>query len=197
MLLATLQRLGYLSADAEGAGVRPTLRVMLLGHWLHDRIFGEGTLLSAVDSLRRHTGETVLIGMRQGLGVRSILALRGTRPGAIRIRPGMLYPVTLTAMGKMLLTLETDFEVARIAAAANTTAMPNWSYIDPNVLVQDVHGCKAKGWSECDDWPVSGRGAIAMLLPRVIGHPPMALAMRADMSELLRRRNDLAPILVT
>jgi len=191
MLLATLERLGYLSIDSDDGGFRPTLRVMLLGHWLHDWLFGEGTLVSAVDELRRRTGETVLIGIRQGLYVRSILALRGTRPGAMRIRPGVLYPLAMSSMGKIFLTLDSDSEVRRSAEATNLLPNLKSAPIDANALVAEVRACRVHGWSESDDWPLSGRGAIATLLPRVASQPQMAIAMGMNMSELLHNRNGL------
>lgn len=47
---------------------------------MHDELFGEGSLVSAMEVLRRKTGRTVMIGMRQGTRVRLILASRSIVP---------------------------------------------------------------------------------------------------------------------
>lgn len=72
---------------------RQTSRVTHLGTWLHDDFFGEGALVFALDQLRRKSGQTVIVGIRQGLYVRSLLVLRGPRLNAVRIRASVLYPV--------------------------------------------------------------------------------------------------------
>ena len=188
MLIQTLARLGYLAADLEGRGYLPTLRTMMLGTWLHDWLFGEGTLVAELAELRRRTGKTVLIGIRQGLHVRSVMALRGIEPNALRIRPGGLYPVCRSAMGKMLLGLEPDAEILRIARAFNAAAHAQ-DRINVQAVLDEVKACRVHRWSESDDYPLTGRGAVATLLPTVPGHPSMALAIAVNMGDLLQGRD--------
>ena len=40
MLLSSLETLGYLTYDADDRTFRPTVRVMLLGSWIQDELFG-------------------------------------------------------------------------------------------------------------------------------------------------------------
>lgn len=191
MLLRTLEQLGYLALDTETGNYRPTLRVMLLGTWLHDELFGEGTLVSAMDRLRRETGQTVIIGIRQGLHVRSIFALRGPKLGAARIRAGHLYPVCRSSMGKLLLGLERDADVARIARASNALEKKRENRINVEQFVEEVRACRVHRWSVTEEYPSNGRAAVATLLPRVPGHPPMGLALGITMADLLKERNEL------
>lgn len=184
MLLRTLERAGYLSLDKEEAGYRPTLRVLLLGSWMHNELFGEGTLITAIDRLRRKTGHTVLIGVRQGLHVQSVLALRGTRTEAARIPSGVLYPITRSAIGKMLLTLETDSDAERIARSANALEPKARQRVHTPDLVDEIQRCRVHQWSLSENYPFVGHGAIATLLPAVANYPPMGLALGVDMKYL-------------
>lgn len=184
MLLRTLERAGYLALDTEEAGYRPTLRVLLLGSWLQNELFGEGTLITAIDRLRRKTGHTVLIGVRQGLHVQSVLALRGTRTEAVRIPSGVLYPITRSAIGKMLLTLEKDANVERIARSANALERQARQRVHVPDLLEEIKQCRVHQWSLSENYPFVGHGAIATLLPAVARYPSMGLALGVDMKYL-------------
>lgn len=161
----------------------------MLGTWLHDWLFGEGILVAETAELRRCTKKTVLIGIRQGLHVRSVLALRGSESNAVRVRPGVLYPVCQSAMGKMLLGLETDSKVLSIARACQA-GLNGANRMDPNAVLEEVRACRVHKWSSSEDYPQAGRAAIATLLPTVSGHPPMALAIAIEMADLLHRREE-------
>lgn len=196
MLVRNLERLGYLTLDQAGGGYRPTLRVMQLGTWLHDELFGEGTLVSALDQLRRKTGQTVIVGIRQGLHVRSLLALRGPRLNAVRIRAGVLYPVCRSSMGRLLLGLESDLDVRRIARAANALEPIPEHRVVVDEFVKEVSATRVREWAYSEEYPSNGRAAVATLLPAVEGHPRMALALGVSMPDLVRSRNELIDAVV-
>ena len=65
-LLSSLATLGYLKFDLSDRTYSPTLRVMLLGSWLQDELFTQGSLVAVMERLRQQTSLTVMIGLRQG-----------------------------------------------------------------------------------------------------------------------------------
>ena len=58
VLLSSLATLGFLRFDPADRTYSPTLRVMLLGSWLQDELFGQGSLVAVMEQLRKRTGQT-------------------------------------------------------------------------------------------------------------------------------------------
>lgn len=186
MLLRSLESLGYLQQDATIRRFLPTLRVMLLGTWMHDDLFGQGSLFSSMNTLRQRTGQAVMVGLRQGIHVRFILSLHSNHPNGLKFPVGVIRPVCRSSVGKMLLTKESDRDVQRIARHANAEANPA-DRVDVQRLVEEIRECRERGWAETADYPRAGFATLAVLLPEIQGQPPMGvtLGMRVD---LLRTR---------
>jgi DNA-binding IclR family transcriptional regulator len=119
VLLSTLVNLGYLRFDPKERTYAPTIRVMLLGSWLQDQLLGGGSLVSVMERLKQHTGQTVMIGFRQGIHVRFIFSLHGKDAQALRYPVGVLRPVCRSAVGKILLSRLSNTQILRIARHAN------------------------------------------------------------------------------
>lgn len=203
MLLRTLESLGYLMQDAGSRSYRPTLRVMLLGTWMHDELFGQASLFSNMEQLRLRTGQAVLVGLRQGIHVRFILSLPSHKPNALRYPVGVMRPVCRSAAGKMLLTRESDREVQRIARRANVEAASPDERVDVAELLAEVRECREHGWAQSIHYPRMGFANLSILLPPIAGQPHMGitLGMRADALEprrasLLRALEEAARRLV-
>lgn len=177
MLLRSLESLGYLQQDALTREYLPTLRVMLLGTWMHDELFGRGSLLSNMEELRLRTGQAVLVGLRQGIHVRFILSLRSNHPNALHFPVGVMRPVCRSAVGKMLLTRESDREVQRLARRANAEAGAAEDRVDVTELVDEVRRSRAQGWAESVDYPRRGFANLAVLLPVIPGQPHMGITL--------------------
>lgn len=188
MLLAEMESLGYLQYDREARTYRPTLRVMLLGSWMQDELFGKGSLVSAMEMLRRRTGQAVMIGMRQGVQVRFILSLNSTLPGALRFSAGKLSPVLRSAVGKCLLAAESNGDIERIARRANAEATEEDHKVPVARLMDEIRKIRAQGWAETLDYPVIGRGTIAMRLPPLPGQPALGLTLGARKAKIERDR---------
>lgn len=190
MLVASLEALGYLQQDRATRRYHPTLRVMLLGTWLHDGLFAEGSLLASMEQLRLRTRSAVLIGLRQGIHVRFILSLPSAHPNALHYPVGVIRPVCRSAAGKALLARETDAEVARIARRANAEADASdpADRVDVPALLDEIRQVRAQGWAESSDYPKPGRVTLAIQVPPLQGQPAMALALGARKDTIGQRR---------
>lgn len=196
MLLSSLETLGYLTYDKDERCFRPTVRVMLLGSWIQDELFGEGSLVSAMDSLRRSTGQTVMVGLRQGVHVRFILALRGTRADALPVRTGTLATVCLSSVGKILLARESDATILRIARHANAVDPVSRSRVHPQSLLEQIRQGQARGWAEAHEFPSPGHCSIAAALPIIPGQPPLGLCIGSSTAIMHRDRQSLVTALM-
>lgn len=191
MLLRTLESLGYLIHDTATRSYRPTLRVMLLGTWMHDELFGQASLFSNMEQLRLHTGQAVLVGLRQGIHVRFILSLPSHKPNALQYSVGVMRPVCLSAAGKMLLTRESDREVQRIAQRANAQATSPEQCVNVSALVAEVRACRERGWAESIHYPRAGYANLSMLLPAIAGQPHMGITLGMSVDTLSARKGPL------
>ncbi|MBI0539104.1 hypothetical protein D9599_26535 [Roseomonas sp. KE2513] len=189
ILLAGLARLGYLEQDPLDRRYRPTLRVMLLGAWLQDRLFGESSLLRLAESLRATTGLTVLIGTQQGASVQYILTLR--RPSARgdeRMKAGMLRPITRAALGKALLLQMTDQEAGRLLRRANAEEVHASNRIPTPQFLADLRAARACGYAESRGAVRPGLSVIALPLPLLADQPPLAIGLGGDQLHLEDKR---------
>lgn len=153
LLLKSLLTQGYLRYDPPTRAYYPTLRVMLLGSWVHDEIFGNGSLISLLEGLRREFGHSVLLGMRQGIYVRYIVTLCAETTGLPPYATGILRPVCRAAVGKILLAGLRNAEISLIARRANAqeTSPPARSRF-PNCLPISRPAASAAGRKAGDGW---------------------------------------------
>jgi DNA-binding IclR family transcriptional regulator len=193
VLLAGLARLGYLEQDSVDRRYHPTLRVMLLGGWLQDRLLGEGSLLRMMENLRAHTGLTVLIGMQRGAAVQYILTLR--RPSAEsdeRMRAGMLRPITRAAVGQALLMTLPEREAARILRRANAEEPDPARRLPPAPFLEELRRSRVQGWTESAGAVRAGLSVLAMPLPPLPDQPPLAIGLGGERAVVEAQRSALA-----
>ncbi|MDP3418920.1 IclR family transcriptional regulator [Falsiroseomonas sp.] len=194
ILLADLARLGYLEQDGISRAYRPTLRVMLLGGWLQDRLIGESSLLRRMEKLRARHDVTVLIGMQAGARVRYILTLR--RPAAgLHMRAGMTRAIGRAAVGKALLMLKTDAEAQRILRRANAEEPEAARRVDIAAVMDSLRQARVQGWVESGGAVVPGQNVLAMPLPPLPEHPRLAIGLGTTEAEVARRRDSLVAAL--
>lgn len=192
VLLAGLARLGYLEQDPDDRRYRPTLRVMLLGGWLQDRLLGEGSLLRLMEDLRARTGLTVLIGLQRQAMVQYILTLR--RPlveDEEKMRAGMLRPITRAAVGKALLMLKPEEESARILRRANAEEPDPARRVPLDPFLEDLRRSRDRGWTESAGAMRPGLSVLATPLPPLPDQPPLAIGLGGDREGIERRRDAL------
>ena len=186
VLLSSLSTLGYLRYEPEDHSYSPTLRVMLLGSWLQDELFSQGSLVAVMERLRQRTGHTVMLGLRQGIHVRFILSLAGREANGIRYPVGVLRPVCRSAVGKILLSALPDSQVLKLARHANAEEDPV-NRVSTRDLIEEMALIRQRGWAMTLDYPVPNRATLAVALPQVRGQPPMAFTVGCRKATMLAR----------
>ena len=191
LLLKSLMAQGYLHYTPGTRTYYPTLRVMLLGSWVHDDIFGNGSLISLLEDLRREFGHSVLLGMRQGIHVRYIVTLCTECTPLPPFATGILRPVCRAALGKVLLAGLSNREIALIARHANAQETdPAFKVAVPHLLAE-LEQCRRNGWAESHGGVVPGRNVIAIALPPIPGQPDLALGLGGQQLDMNRRRTQI------
>ncbi|MGE4335100.1 MAG: IclR family transcriptional regulator, partial [Pigmentiphaga sp.] len=194
MLLSTLTDLGYLMLHRPSKTYRPSLRVMLLGAWMHDELFGEGRLVSQLDKLRRTTHCTVMLGVRQDVYTRVMLVLWGKKRWAPRYAAGSLIPITRSSSGKILLLNTSNADILHTIARNNNDTGNDASPVNAEALLHEINQIRHQGWACTLDYPKRGLGSIAVALPPIPDHPPISLALGTTKAELV---NNMASYIST
>ncbi|MFH5927243.1 IclR family transcriptional regulator [Roseomonas xinghualingensis] len=189
MLLLSLVQLGYL--EKVDRLFRPTLRVMLLGAWLQDRLIGQGSLLRRMDGLRTRTGLTVLIGMQQATRVRYILALRREGTGENEPHAGMARPIFRTGLGKALLLPMPDAAVARLLRRANAEETDPRLRIPQAAFLEDIRQSRERGWATGNASVQKGVGVIGMMLPALPAQPPLSIGLGGALDDIQARQEEI------
>jgi DNA-binding IclR family transcriptional regulator len=198
VLMRSLVRLRYLDYDRETRRFVPTVRVALLGGWIHDQLFSDVSLLRMMQRLRDEAGgpETaVLLGMQNGIYVQYIHVLQPQPPRRFYVTPGSLRPLCRAAIGRVLLSLKPDVEVLSLVRRINSEERDPEKRIRPTELLGELDLIRQQGYAYTEGTVIPGSGVIAMEVPTPPGQPPMALGIGSSIEYLRAERDHVVSIL--
>lgn len=185
MLVRNLTSLGYLEHDRAGRTYVPTIRIMLLGTWIHRRFSAEGNLERRLDALMRRVQQTVIVAIQNGVYSQYVLVQMPQNPD-LAVQSGLLRPITCTATGRMLLSLKSDAEVESIVRRCNAEVRDERLRVRPNEFMELIAQVRAQGFARTSGDMTPGRAVIAVSVPGPLGRMPMAVGI-GGMTENLER----------
>jgi IclR family transcriptional regulator, acetate operon repressor len=192
VLLQALSSIGFVTRDRKTRKYAPGIRSVFLGNWLHDAIFPGGSLLGALDALSRDANANVRLGVRSGVHVRYVhVSWPDKAAERLRLSPGIMWPVCHDALGRALLTTETDRDVCGIVRRAN--AEEGARVIGVEAFMEELRAQRKNGYAECDDWGSRRERVLAIPLrapfgiPAAIGIGIPAERLPVERQDLLRR----------
>lgn len=196
VLLKTLTKLRYLEYDRYVRQYIPTLRLALLGSWIHDQVFSETSLARLVDDLHTATGATVIVGMQNDIYVQYIHMVQASGHQLHwYIKPGSLRPLCRAAVGRVLLSQKTDVDVIYLLRRVNAEE-PNVSrHLSESALLHELDIIRQQGYAYTEGTVNPQAGVIAMQLPSPASQPPMVIGIGATIGELRARREEFVEIL--
>jgi len=188
-LLQSLVALGYLHYEPRNRTYVPTLRVGLLGDWVHGRPHASRRLCAMVENLSRDTGQVAVLGARSSHQAQFIHVACADAPSH-RIKRGALALLTRTAVGWMLLSRLSDGEVTRLCTHVNATEVPD-RRVSPSWLTDQIQAVRENGYAFIFGTMTPGIGAISMPVPMVADGPPVVFAVGGSGSAFVARKNEL------
>lgn len=194
-LLRTFARLGYLQYDGVQRTYYPTLRVTLLGSWLHDQWFGHDSLLATMESLRTELGTSVLLGLQNDKHVLYMVALQALINPRPALAIGTLRPICRAAAGKALMMIKSDHEIGLLVRRINAEDSDPSQHIDLAAFMADIAECRDRGYALSNGAIVAETGVIAVPLPRLSDQPRMSLGVGAPLDWLSSNLERVAEIL--
>ncbi|TMS59593.1 ArsR family transcriptional regulator [Imbroritus primus] len=118
MLLQTLERMGYLCWNPDDRTYMPSLRLHMLGGWVHDITLPRSNLRLAMQELSKRTGLSVVLGQRTGRYVQYAHVVFASNERDDDVPIGVVRPLVGTGLGYSLLAAMPDEEVRRLAIAS-------------------------------------------------------------------------------
>jgi IclR family transcriptional regulator, acetate operon repressor len=193
VLLHALSSIGFVTRDRKTRKYAPGIRSVFLGNWIHDAIFPGGSLLGALDALSRDASANVRLGVRSGTHVRYVhVSWPDNAAERLRLSPGMMWPVCHDALGRALLTAETDRDVYGIVRRAN--AEEGARVIGVEAFMEQLRVQRKDGYAECDDCGSWRERVLAIPLRAPFGIPA-AIGIGVQAERLPVERQDLLRLL--
>jgi DNA-binding IclR family transcriptional regulator len=189
MLLSSLEKEGYLFFDRERRCYSLGVRAAILGVRLDAGGLG-CALARAIARFHEDVGQTVVVGLHQGIHVRQVYSMNAVHINPVIITDGTLRPVCRTAMGRVLLASLPDAEVARIARTANSSVTRAEDKVSVQALLAELPTVRTSGWSRTLDYPAPDRAALAMMVPAKAGQPRLAISVGARKSVMTANQKD-------
>lgn len=191
MLVRNLTNLGYLEHDLATRTYVPTVRIMLLGSWIHRRFTQENDIERRVDEVVRSVGETVVVGIQNGVYSQYILAQTPESPKHLEVQSGLLRPITCTAVGRVLLSLKRDSEIDAIIRRCNAEMTEERLRVQPASLKKLINQIRAQGYARTKGDMTPGYSTIAISIPGPIGNLPMAIGVGGLIAQISEKEREI------
>jgi DNA-binding IclR family transcriptional regulator len=191
MLVRNLAGLGYLEHDRASRTYVPTMRIMLLGSWIHRRFSQENDLETRLDELVSRLGETVLVGIQNGIYSQYVLAQLPEDPQRLEVQSGLLRPITCTAIGRVLLSLKPDDEIDALMRRCNAEVTEDRLRVRPAAFMEQIGQIRAQGYARTGGDMTPGQAVIAISFPAPIGRMPMAIGVGGKIDRVAEKENEI------
>jgi DNA-binding IclR family transcriptional regulator len=175
-LMRSLVSLGYLHFEAGTRTYVPSMRVALLGDWLHGPMLSHGKLSQLLEQLNHATGETVVLAAQNGLHSQYLRVLQGTNTLRMHLQIGTLRPLLSSGTGRMLLTQMDDGAIRKLTRKFNLAGEAG-HHVDPDDLLRQVSEDRERGYAVSMNQVTPHATLIAMLLPTRPTEKPLAIGI--------------------
>lgn len=189
MLVRNLTSLGYLEHDRVARTFAPTIRIVLLGSWIHRRFSEDRHLERRLDELQKRVSETVLMGIQNGVHSQYVLVQMPEKPD-LSVQSGLLRPITRTAVGRALLSLKDDMEVEALARRCNSEVADERLRVRPAEFLDVIRQVRAQGYARSAGDMTQDRSVIAVSIPG-LGKVPMAVGVGGLTANVDRKENEI------
>ena len=164
-LLKSLVQLGYLEYDKRSRTYLPTMRIALLGNWVATDLFGGLNILGLMEDLRDATRETVVLAARSDLQAQYVHVVHSNEALHFAVAPGTLRPLAHSGFGRLLLSAETDDDVAATIRRIDAQRGSRGAKIEQRDLMAELKAIRRQGYSDSESRITPGVRTMGVLLP--------------------------------
>lgn len=164
-LAHSLAHLGYLNLEPDSRTYVPTVRLALLGGWIHDALFPGGKALKLMSELSEVTHDTIILSTRNETRVEVLSAIPGRTPLRFQVKVGAMRPLTRSTMGHVLLSALDDATVEGLARRINAEEARPDRRVPVKEVLSVVQGIRAAGFAYAEHFIADGVAMVATHLP--------------------------------
>jgi len=183
-LLRSAHAMGYLTYDPDSKTYFPSLRFAMLGQWISDQLFQGGAIVQMMEHLAATTGDTVLLGIQNGLWSQHIHIIHTSQ--SLRYHPptGTMRPLLRSAVGRVLLGLQSKETILKTVERINISGIDEKRKFDPKAVLADIERVRRDGYAFSANLFTEGAGIVAVALPPRPGDVPMAISIGGPVSRI-------------
>lgn len=174
-IVSTLMARGYLYSLTRPRSLYPTKRM----HDVASDILAKDPFIERaapmLEKLRDESGETVILGKRQGDAVVYLQVVQSTHPIRYSARPGDIKPLHSSSVGKALLGSLTTDELLAWVDGRNLPSVTRSTITDAAALVADIARGRAAGYFQTRGENVADVWAVAV--PVAVSNETLAIAV--------------------
>jgi IclR family KDG regulon transcriptional repressor len=188
MLVRNLMALGYIEHDRFARTYTPTIRIALLGSWIHQAYVQDRQLEWRLTNLFSAVQETTFIGIQNGVHAQYILFLKAETPNRFDVQARMTRPLAASAVGQALLSLKPDAEMRGLIHRANDEVSDPRFKVGPHDLMSAIEQVRERGYAETRGTVQNGIAVIAMPVRTALGQSPIAVAVGGQIKSIDEKR---------
>lgn len=196
-LLNSMVRLGYLDFDYATHTFQPTLRVAMLGAWLEDGPFRDGSMVSMIEGLANETGHAVSLSTRNDIHVRYMYTIQSRDPAVACITLAIRRYAVWSASGMALLASKPQGDVKALIRRTRAEDDPFVRQIKAAQVLERLDEATRQGYSFSRGLVTQGAGSIAMKLPSSLtgDHEEIALSVAGDLEKLTNAETKIVTLI--
>jgi DNA-binding IclR family transcriptional regulator len=193
-IVATLVERGYLYSLQRPRALYPTRRIHDVAQALADNDPFLQRAMPLLEQLRDSSGETVIVGKRQGDAVIYLQVLEGAHAIRYSARAGEFKPLFSSAIGKALLGSLKEPELRAFLAAQPLAAVTPHTLTDVDTLFADIVDSRKRGFFVTRGENVAEVWAVSAFVP--LRTETIGVAVAGPASRMQDRVAAVAPLLV-
>lgn len=183
-LVATLEKEGFLTKEADGKRYRPTRRLRLLGAGLLHASRFHITRHQVLQDVASQVKEAVNFVVPEETGMHYLDRIDTDWPFRIQLPVGSNVPFHCTASGKTFMASLSKSAGARFVAGLRLEKLTDKTHIDPETLLADLAVCAKRGYALDSEEFMEGMVAIAVPVTDIFGRFVAALAFHGPSQRL-------------
>lgn len=193
-LVRTLQARGYVYILDERKRVYPTKRLLAIAQRiaLNDPVLER--IGPVLETLQHASGETVILGKRQGMSITYLDVLQGRQTIRYAASPGDTKPLHSSAIGKAMLGALPESELDRLVKRLALPAITPNTIATAAALAEDIKAGQARGWFLTRGENVSE--VMALAIARNVGDEWYGVAVAGPLERLAANKDAVVAALL-
>lgn len=186
-LLYTLHTVGYLMRTPRSLRYYPTTRLWEAAQQISENDPLSSVAREAVEQLAEKTGESAFFGVLDKEAVKVLAAQSSRQPLRYVVEVGDRVSLHASALGKALLGLQGEGELAAVVAKMPLKAVTSRTITDPKRFKADIAKSRERGWADALGEGTEGVDGLAVA--GWIGELPVGLSLAGPNERMARNRD--------